>query len=55
MARTVPGSGAAISPVFNSTFGVKDVFVVSGGTAYTATNPPKLIISNCGTPLREAE
>ncbi len=54
MARTVPGSGAAISPVFNSTFGVKDVFVVSGGTGYTASDPPKLVIANCGTPVRDA-
>ena len=54
MARTVPGSGAAISPVFNSTFGVKDVFVVNGGSGYTASDPPKLVIANCGTPVRDA-
>ncbi len=54
MARTVPGSGAAIEPVFNSTYGVKDVFVVAGGTGYDANDPPKLTVANCGTPVRDA-
>ena len=54
MTRTVPGSGAVIEPVFNSTYGVKDVFVEDGGSGYVATDPPKLTIGNCGTPLVEA-
>ena len=54
MTRTVPGSGAVIEPVFNSTYGVKDVFVEDGGSGYIATDPPKLTIGNCGTPLVEA-
>ena len=54
MARTVPGSGAVIEPIFNSTYGVKDVFVEDGGSGYIATDPPKLTIGNCGTPLVEA-
>ena len=54
MARTVPGSGAVIEPIFNSTFGIKDVFVNDGGTGYVAGDPPELKVTNCGTPLREA-
>ena len=54
MARTVPGSGAQISPVFNSTYGVREVYVVDGGSGYDANDPPQLTIGNCGTPLRDA-
>lgn len=54
MTRTVPGSGAVIEPIFNSTFGIKDVFVNDGGTGYVAGDPPELKVTNCGTPLREA-
>ena len=54
MPRTVPGSGAVIEPVFNSIFGVKDVFVNDGGSGYNASDPPELKIANCGTPIREA-
>jgi len=54
MPRTVPGSGAIISPQFNSVFGVRDVYVVEGGSGYDPTDPPKLTVQNCGTPLREA-
>jgi len=54
MARTVPGSGASIIPVFNSIFGVRDVFVVSGGEGYDPADPPRLRIENCGTPIRDA-
>ena len=42
MTRTVPGSGAVIEPIFNSTFGIKDVFVNDGGTGYVAGDPPEL-------------
>ena len=54
MARTVPGSGAVIEPIFNSIKGVRDVVVKNGGSGYDASNPPKLTIGNAGTPIREA-
>ena len=54
MARTVPGSGAIIVPVFNSIYGVKDVFVEDGGSGYNPSDPPQLKIANCGAPIREA-
>ena len=52
--RTVPGSGASIIPIFNSIFGVRDVYVQSGGSGYDANDPPRLRIENCGTPIRDA-
>ena len=54
MARTVLGQGAVIEPLFNSIFGVRDVFVVDGGSGYNQSDPPQLTIGNCGTPIREA-
>ena len=54
MTRTVPGSGASIIPIFNSIFGVRDVYVQSGGEGYDANDPPRLRIENCGTPIRDA-
>ena len=54
MTRTVPGSGAAIEPVFNSVFGVRDVIVTNPGSGYDANDPPRLVIGNCGTPIRDA-
>ena len=54
MARTVPGSGASIIPIFNSIFGVRDVYVIDGGEGYSAADPPRLRIENCGTPIRDA-
>ena len=54
MPRTVPGSGAAIFPVFNSIFGVREVYVTSGGSGYDPADPPRLRIENCGTPIRDA-
>ena len=54
MTRTVPGSGASIRPVFNSVYGVKDVIVTTPGSGYSAADPPKLTIGNCGTPIRDA-
>jgi len=54
MTRTVPGSGASIIPVFNSIFGVRDVYVQSGGEGYDVNDPPRLRIENCGTPIRDA-
>ena len=54
MTRTVPGSGATIEPVFNSVFGVRDVIVTNPGQDYDITDPPRLSIGNCGTPIRDA-
>ena len=54
MTRTVPGSGAKIEPLFNSIFGVRDVYVVDGGVGYNSSDPPELKIANCGTPIRDA-
>tara|TARA_B100002019_G_scaffold205490_1_gene178233 strand:+ start:2753 stop:4624 length:1872 start_codon:yes stop_codon:yes gene_type:complete len=54
MTRVVPGSGAQIEPVFNSTFGIRDVYVINGGSGYVDADPPELKVTNCGTPLRAA-
>ena len=54
MTITVPGSGAEIFPIFNSTFGVRDVYVINGGEGYDPADPPRLRIGNCGTPIRDA-
>tara|TARA_R100001463_G_scaffold33517_6_gene74264 strand:- start:772 stop:2655 length:1884 start_codon:yes stop_codon:yes gene_type:complete len=54
MTRTVPGSGASIFPVFNSIFGVREVYVTAGGSGYDPADPPRLRIENCGTPIRDA-
>ena len=52
--RTVTGSGAQIVPIFNSIFGVREVYVVESGSGYDPNDPPRLRIGNCGTPIREA-
>ena len=54
MARTVPGSGAVIEPIFDETFGVRAVEVTNGGTGYDPADPPRLTINGCGTPDTEA-
>ena len=54
MARTIPGSGAQIEPIFNTVFGVKAVKVIEGGEGYTSSDPPKLTITGCGTPVESA-
>lgn len=54
MARTVPGSGAVIKPIFNEIFGVKAVEVLDGGSGYDSTDPPRLTVTGCGTPVQEA-
>ena len=54
MTRTVPGSGAQIVPMFNSVFGVREVYVTASGSGYDPNDPPRLRIGNCGTPIREA-
>jgi hypothetical protein len=54
MARTVPGTGAVIEPIFDDVFGVRAVRVVNGGTDYDPADPPRLTITGCGIPEREA-
>ncbi len=54
MTRTVPGSGASIIPIFNSIFGVRDVYVQEKGSGYDPNDPPRLRVENCGTPIRDA-
>ncbi len=54
MARTVPGSGAVIEPIFDEIFGVRAVRVKSGGSGYSPSDPPRLTIDGCGTPDQEA-
>ena len=54
MTRTVPGSGAQIIPIFNSIFGVRDVYVQAKGSGYDPNDPPRLRVENCGTPIRDA-
>ena len=54
MTRTVPGSGAQIVQMFNSVYGVREVYVTANGSGYDVNDPPRLRIGNCGTPIREA-
>ena len=54
MARTIPGSGASIKPLFNEVFGVRAVEVLEGGKDYTSADPPRLTVTGCGTPDEEA-
>ena len=50
MARTVPGTGAVIEPIFDEIFGVRAVRVVEGGSGYVPNDPPRLTVTGCGTP-----
>ena len=54
MARTVPGSGAKIEPIFNEVFGVSAVKVINGGSSYDPSDPPRLTVTGCGIPEEEA-
>ena len=54
MTRVVPGSGADIEPIFDEVFGVRAVKVLSGGSGYDPEDPPRLTVTGCGTPEREA-
>lgn len=40
MARTVPGSGAELRPIFNATYGVDSFIVDNGGSNYDPNDPP---------------
>ena len=46
MTRTVPGSGAQIVPMFNSVYGVREVYVTANGSGYDPNDPPRLRIGN---------
>ena len=54
MARTVPGSGAIIEPIFDEIFGVRAVKVINGGSGYDPSDPPRLTVDGCGTPDEDA-
>lgn len=54
MARTVPGTGAVIEPIFDDIFGVKAIRVVNGGSGYDISDPPRLVVTGCGIPIEEA-
>ena len=54
MARTVPGSGAEIKPIFDKFFGVRAVEIINSGSGYDPTDPPRLTITGCGIPEAEA-
>jgi len=54
MARTVPGSGAVIEPIFDEIFGVRAIKVLDGGSGYDPADPPRLTVTGCGTPDQEA-
>ena len=54
MARIVPGSGAVIKPIFDEFFGVRAVEVKDGGSGYDPSDPPRLTIDGCGTPVQDA-
>ena len=54
MARTVPGSGAEIKPIFDNLFGVRAVEVINPGSGYDPEDPPRLTITGCGIPEAEA-
>lgn len=49
-----PGSGAILKPIFDKSFGVKEIVVIDGGKNYSSSNPPILGIENCGVPVEEA-
>ena len=52
--RTVPGSGAILQPEFETEFYiVSKIVVLSGGSGYASTNPPKITIQNTVTPAIE--
>ena len=40
MARTVPGSGAILTPIFNASYGVDSFVVENGGSGYDSNDPP---------------
>ena len=53
MPRTTPGSGALLKPTFDSFYGVSSIEVLSGGTGYAKTDPPKIVIEGTSDPTTE--
>ena len=53
MPRTTPGSGALLKPSFDSFYGVSSIEVLSGGTGYAKTDPPKIVIEGTSDPTTE--
>ena len=51
--RTVPGTGAQFTPIFNSDYGVESFIVGAGGTDYDPNDPPKIEIEDTNVPLQE--
>ena len=51
--RTVPGTGAQFTPIFNSDYGVESFVVGAGGTDYDPADPPKIEIDDTNPPLTE--
>lgn len=51
--RFTPGSGAVLRPFFDSSYGVERIEVVSGGSGYAKTDPPKITIQGTQTPTTE--
>jgi photosystem II stability/assembly factor-like uncharacterized protein len=51
--RVVPGSGAIIKPYFDSIYSVTEIEVISGGSGYASTNPPKITIQGTSNPTIE--
>lgn len=50
MARLIPGSGAEIKANYNNNFGIASFTIISGGTGYATTNPPKIEITGTSAP-----
>lgn len=51
--RTVPGTGAQFTPIFNSDYGVESFIVGAGGTDYDPNDPPKIEVKDTNVPLQE--
>ena len=51
--RTVPGTGAQFTPIFNSDYGVESFVVGAGGTDYDPTDPPKIEVDETSVPIQE--
>ena len=51
--RTVPGTGAQFTPIFNSDYGVESFVVGAGGTDYDPNDPPKIEVDETNPPLQE--
>lgn len=50
MTRTIPGSGAQVTATLDSSYGVASFNIISGGTGYATTDPPKIEVQGTSTP-----